>query len=197
MSQGFEQLGSPSHDLDTLTGLPNRAVFEMSLDSAIARVPGQFGVLFIDLDGLKTVNDTDGHRAGNELLAKAGEQLGRVFTDNFVARLHGDEFAALIRGTRDPLQLHLTATQAQAALGENGIEASVGAALHKSGEPAASLLHRADLAMYDNKSERRLSRYSQKQLGAIATIEEIANSHNLNLRDVASLIEGMRKQSES
>ena len=84
---------------DALTGLPNRKLFFDRLTQALARVrrnPSSVGVLFIDIDHFKTVNDTWGHRVGDQLLiAVAGRLRDRVRPNDTVARLAGDEFVVL------------------------------------------------------------------------------------------------------
>lgn len=203
MSREFDQPESGLDAIyDQLTGLPNRAFFDASLEAAIASTPGNFGVLFIDLDRLKSTNDSQGHQAGDELIAGAADRLKQRFRQieagraepDVIARLSGDEFGVIIRYVYGPLFLHLVATRTQEDLDAGGIRASVGAALHNANETAGSLLARADAAMYENKNFRRLSRFMPEQLGAIATIEEIADKYNLDIRDVASAIEVARRK---
>ena len=91
---------------DPLTGLPNRRMFQSTLEQ-IAREGGDklVAVMYIDLDDFKTVNDTLGHSAGDELLkAVAGRLRGVVRSDTTVARLGGDEFAVIVPNVDDPDQ---------------------------------------------------------------------------------------------
>src|SRR5919198_3191854 len=85
---------------DGLTSLPNRAAFQQKLDAAVGRCPGQtcaVGVLFIDLDNFKLINDSFGHAAGDELLcAIAGRLQGATRAADIVARQGGDEFLVLL-----------------------------------------------------------------------------------------------------
>src|SRR5919109_2995048 len=85
---------------DSLTSLPNRAAFQEKLDAAIGRCPGKtcaVGVLFIDLDNFKLINDSFGHAAGDELLcAIAGRLQGATRANDVVARQGGDEFLVLL-----------------------------------------------------------------------------------------------------
>jgi diguanylate cyclase (GGDEF)-like protein len=86
---------------DYLTGLPNRARLMSALDAARARAAAgePSGVLLVDLDGFKTVNDVAGHEAGDRLLQDVARQLREGARDgDLVARLGGDEFAVLVRG---------------------------------------------------------------------------------------------------
>lgn len=90
---------SASHD--DLTGLPNRAAFERALNGSIASArdgKGQHGLLYIDLDRFKPINDTAGHAAGDALLKQVAETLRGCCRDSdMAARIGGDEFAVLLR----------------------------------------------------------------------------------------------------
>ena len=150
---------------DTLTDLPNRALF---LDRgraalAAARVPAgepaDVAVLFLDLDGFKAVNDSAGHQVGDELLVQAARRLqDTVRAGDTVARLGGDEFAVLLSGL-DQGQAEDVAERLRAALGapywiggeELGVAASIGIAFAEPGITPAALLRNADLAMYQAK----------------------------------------------
>ncbi|MFC5479523.1 EAL domain-containing protein [Massilia suwonensis] len=151
---------------DELTGLPNRYWVQHYLPQAIegARRSGRrLAVLFIDLDGFKTVNDALGHAAGDELLRTVGKRLKiAVRPRDHVVRLGGDEFVVvleqiddvadvdhvaerLLASFRDGFHLH----QASHVLG-----ASIGISLFpEHGEDAETLLKHADIAMYSVKTE--------------------------------------------
>ncbi|MGW2522304.1 diguanylate cyclase domain-containing protein [Streptomyces sp. NPDC001617] len=93
---------------DPLTGLANRALLNERLESALGRCSASFsaGLLMLDLDGFKEVNDTLGHPSGDELLVDVARRLtGRVREQDTVARLGGDEFALLVEGV-DASTLH-------------------------------------------------------------------------------------------
>jgi diguanylate cyclase (GGDEF)-like protein len=149
---------------DPLTGLANRVALMDRLSQALValeRRPGWVGVLFIDLDGFKAINDTLGHEAGDEVLVAVGRRLAETArkTDT-VARLGGDELVVLCGELRESQCVSVVAervlqairsplTGAAAGLPLSG---SVGAAC--SSEPdltPAELVHRADLAMYGAK----------------------------------------------
>ncbi|WP_189330863.1 GGDEF domain-containing protein [Actinoplanes ianthinogenes] len=146
---------------DNLTGLANRAQFLDRLDDALGDLDTPVGVLLIDLDDFKPVNDTHGHAAGDAVLVQSAERLrGCVGPADVVARLGGDEFAVLIArcGADD---LAAVADRVVRALdqpcpladgAEARVRASVGGAVSlDASRDALALLHTADQAMYEAK----------------------------------------------
>ena len=146
---------------DSLTGLPNRALLHDRLEQAkerAARTGGSLAALFIDLDEFKTVNDSLGHAAGDELLVEAANRLlGCVRLSDTAARFGGDEFVVLLEDA-EPFQVARVAARILQELErpfevrgrELLIGASVGIAL--SGLDDDDLLRNADLALYRAKS---------------------------------------------
>ncbi|MGN6788552.1 MAG: EAL domain-containing protein, partial [Rhodanobacteraceae bacterium] len=154
---------------DTLTGLPNRALLGERLGAAVisARRGGhKVGLLFLDLDRFKHVNDSLGHTAGDRTLKAAGARLRQCVRENdVVARLGGDEFTVVLedladaRGAEEMAQrlvrafakpLPITGTQ------ETVISPSIGIALYPDhGQTPADLLKCADTAMYQAKASGR------------------------------------------
>jgi diguanylate cyclase (GGDEF)-like protein/PAS domain S-box-containing protein len=144
-------------DTDGLTGLRSRSAF---LAMAAQRLrEGPAAVLFLDLDGFKGINDTEGHAAGDRLLTRSARAIAAALGPRHVAaRLGGDEFAVLIAGPR-PGEPEATAERLVAALDD--ITSPLGARLGVSvgiavdgplvDEGAASLVRDADLAMYEAK----------------------------------------------
>jgi diguanylate cyclase (GGDEF)-like protein len=149
---------------DSLTGLPNRALFNDRVAHAISsrrRDNRPVAVLFCDLDGFKSINDQYGHEAGDELLSVVGRRLrGCIRPGDTVARLGGDEFAVLLGEMIDPAAARevseriIDAVRRPATLlgHEVGIGVSIGIALHAGSEDAEALLRNADLAMYRAKA---------------------------------------------
>ena len=150
---------------DALTGLPNRSLFMERLGQAQERTRGRtgsgFAVLFLDIDRFKLVNDSMGHRAGDQLLIAIARRLdcSRRAGDT-VARLGGDEFAILVDGVNDPAASGPVADRVQRELSQpfevNGQEvftsASIGIALGGvPGQKPEDLLRDADTAMYRAK----------------------------------------------
>ena len=151
---------------DQLTGLPNRMLFHDRLRSNLARARRQqtyMAVMYVDLDGFKAVNDTLGHEAGDQLLAKAAERLrASIRDDDTAARLGGDEFALLFNGLNSTQHVAMLAQRVIDSLtivvdggGESlEVTASVGVALYVGREQtAAQLLELADQAMYEAKRQ--------------------------------------------
>jgi diguanylate cyclase (GGDEF)-like protein/PAS domain S-box-containing protein len=152
---------------DALTGLPNRALFMERLGQAQARARGRsgvaFAVLFLDLDRFKLVNDSMGHRAGDQLLIAIARRLDRIRrAGDTVARLGGDEFAFLIEGVEDAASAGRVADRVQRELSqpfeiagqEVFTSASIGISLGGIAEQRPEdLLRDADTAMYRAKAQ--------------------------------------------
>jgi diguanylate cyclase (GGDEF)-like protein len=150
---------------DALTGLPNRLLFNQRVEQALsrsARVAQKVGVMLLDLDRFKEVNDTLGHHNGDLLLQEIAERLRRtVRAGDTVARLGGDEFAVLLPELSGPEAAVAAANGIRHALerpfsiGEVTLDvgASIGIAVWPDhGDDAVTLLQRADVAMYAAKA---------------------------------------------
>lgn len=148
---------------DTLTGLPNRALFHDRLRHALehaGRGGEGFAVLVMDLDSFKDVNDTLGHQYGDALLHELGRRLhGCVRASETVARLGGDEFGFLLGGAGEK-EADALVQRVQRALADPftvheipiEVEASIGIAFHpEHGDSVDQLVQRADVAMYGAK----------------------------------------------
>ena len=153
---------------DSLTGLPNRAVFGDCLAEAIdaaGTIGEPVAVLCIDLDGFKAVNDLMGHAAGDELLVEAAQRLRALAgSDHLAARLGGDEFAIVQRGGGQPHAADLLAKRVLASLSDHfridgkgvGISCSVGVALYpQDAAIPGDLVKNADMALYRAKGDGR------------------------------------------
>ena len=159
-----EALHQANHD--TLTGLPNRALVLDRLDHALSRGQrheGTVGVLFVDLDRFKVVNDTLGHSVGDEVLIRIGERLRAAMRPaDTVGRLAGDEFV-VVCDDMEPVDLLHVAGRVAAAIEvplplygrETVITASIGIAYVEGGGRAEDVLRDADVAMYRAKERGR------------------------------------------
>ncbi|MGE0362195.1 MAG: diguanylate cyclase [Vicinamibacterales bacterium] len=152
------------HELDPLTGLPNRLGLSSRLDHAIAvarREGGSAAVLFIDIDGLKAVNDGHGHAAGDAVLREIAARLrARLRDTDTVARLGGDEFVVVAERMGDARQASMLARKLLGviadpiAVGDEtlGVTASIGISLcPEDGQQGDALIAAADAAMYEAK----------------------------------------------
>ncbi|MGE0080172.1 MAG: PAS domain S-box protein [Thiohalomonadaceae bacterium] len=153
---------------DVLTGLPNRALFEDRLEQAIAhaqRTETRLGVMFVDLDRFKNINDSLGHHLGDELLKQVGARLRAcVRMDDTVSRQGGDEFILLTSELGDAADAGHVAKKIIDAIAEpfrlDGneirITASIGIAIYpEDGADGDTLIRNADAAMYLAKERGR------------------------------------------
>lgn len=153
---------------DPLTGLPNRSLFLERLDQALAHARRQgerLGLLYMDLDGFKSVNDTYGHQAGDTVLQEVGRRLqNAVRTSDTVARLAGDEFAVLLAHLSVEDDLERVMGEIENAVARpvmwQGQELRVGVSIGSAVFPdqadvAESLIGAADQAMYLAKQQHR------------------------------------------
>lgn len=182
-----EDLFREAH-FDTLTGLPNRRLFLDMLDAALGRAPREghaVGLLFVDLDDFKYVNDSLGHATGDRLLQAVAARLRQTIGELArVARLGGDEFVIILPTLPGDEAVAVTHIErlAEKVLAElrlpinfDGVEllprASIGAAIHpRDGANADELLRAADAAMYATKDDSRGSfKFFSPNLNAKAT----------------------------
>jgi len=153
---------------DRLTGLPNRHYLLARLREDFSRAGRneryRFAVVFLDLDGFKSVNDSLGHLAGDQLLSLVGKRLAATKrAEDTVARLGGDEFVIILRNLRDEGDAMALAARTQEALSEPFLLAdqklvtgsSIGIAMYSPDiAHTEDLLRNADIAMYHAKSSR-------------------------------------------
>jgi diguanylate cyclase (GGDEF)-like protein/PAS domain S-box-containing protein len=153
---------------DTLTGLPNRLLLQDRLPQALAHAGrnGQIvGVMYLDIDRFKKVNDTLGHQLGDQVLKGfAGRLEGCVRRSDTVARMGGDEFVIVIAGIAEPEGVTEVARKIIDVMKpplrlpqrEVQVTASIGVALYpRDGQDGETLLKHADLALYDAKQQGR------------------------------------------
>jgi diguanylate cyclase (GGDEF)-like protein len=199
---------------DALTGLPNRAALRKHLGDALDRYRPKSGgpaVLFLDLDGFKLINDSLGHRAGDDLLVRVAERIrAAVRESDLVARLGGDEFVVVMDDVSE-LEPAIAAAQRIAAGlqlpfrldGQDSvIGASIGIACATDGSTTVEdLLRQADLAMYEAKAGGRdryvvfddaIAQRAEGQLSLLNALRQAVEADHLELRyqPVVSLTDG-------
>lgn len=178
MVQTFMRLEDEQKELyqiartDALSGLANRNALHEFLDRLIAdsrRAKKEFAFLFLDLDHFKDVNDALGHKIGDELLKQVASVVQEVLRSNdFVARVGGDEFVIVLHQYNSLLELTSIIKRIQERLSHTWIiqthpievTSSVGIAFFpKDGEDIGSLMQHADIAMYEAKNKGRAQYY--------------------------------------
>ncbi|SDJ27055.1 diguanylate cyclase (GGDEF) domain-containing protein [Frankineae bacterium MT45] len=188
-------------DHDALTGLPNRSSMQFTLTGHLGharRAGDTLGLMLIDLDHFKEVNDTLGHHAGDELLIHFAHRLrASVRPEDFVTRLGGDEFAVIIpaadeHAARDVAERILDSLSDPVYIQgmQLRIEASIGLAMHpEHGTQLEDLLRHADSAMYAAKESRQgialysavRDRNSTDRLSLLSELRHALDQHTLQL----------------
>ena len=145
-------------ETDVLTGVCNRRGWDLALrdqDLATMRTAQNAMIVIIDLDDLKSINDNQGHGAGDALLKKAAQTIkGQLRDEDVVARLGGDEFAVLVPGVSSSSATKLV-ERLREALKQAVVPASVGYALRLQHSSIEKTVHEADQVMYKHKNERK------------------------------------------
>lgn len=163
----FEDRLAHQANHDSLTGLLNRAAAMNELERALSRgrrLGHQVALMFFDLDGFKEVNDTFGHRTGDQLLVHVAERLANTKRNaETFARFGGDEFLVIIEGLTGPADALSFGDRILSELcrpfmldkGAVEITASIGVAVSRPDVTGQDLLHEADVAVYEAKSRGR------------------------------------------
>jgi diguanylate cyclase (GGDEF)-like protein len=163
LQQRVEQLDQLAHQ-DSLIELPNRRGFMRNLDALIDRVKryGDGGaMLFVDIDGLKVINDNYGHKAGDEALIRVAEMLvSGVRRGDCVARLGGDEFGILLEHANEDVARETAARLVERIAGSDfmhdgallPLSVAIGIGMVDVDDTAETVMARADEAMYEEKA---------------------------------------------
>jgi diguanylate cyclase (GGDEF)-like protein len=205
MQQGLVARESRIMDLayrDGLTALPNRALYAERLDQELATAAPlslPVAVLLMDLDHFKDVNDSLGHPIGDMLLCEVAARLQRVVGNSAdtVARLGGDEFAVLLPGSTAMDAEYVAGEMLQALVAPMTLDghmvdvrASIGVAVYpEHGHESATLLRRADIAMYEAKRkslgvvvwDERLDQHSGERLTLMSDLRQAVDNDELAL----------------
>ncbi|MGZ5918068.1 MAG: GGDEF domain-containing protein [Methyloceanibacter sp.] len=155
---------------DPLTKSPNRALFDGQLDFALASAEdrnGRVGLLLVDMNNLKVINDRYGHAVGDCAIRSTAKCLTQVYDQHgLVARIGGDEFGVVLTRAPDDVSARRLQNQFEECMNEQScsdeptpsMSASFGVALWpEDGDKAAALLRTADQRMYANKHRRQIA----------------------------------------
>ena len=180
----FEELMQHLARHDALTGLGNRLLFEEEINRAVARMKRRgerFALLCLDLDGLKGVNDTLGHHAGDELLRIAAKRIKDCLREtDTVARIGGDEFVVIQSGVKSPADcsklgeriIESVAPSCHISGQDISVTCSVGIALAEGDADHDILLKQADLALYRAKARGGNAYCMHSATDAVAEAEQ-------------------------
>ncbi len=139
---------------DMLTGVMNRNEMNNYVDRlAEGKCDQSVGVIFADLNGLKTVNDLEGHSAGDRLLKKAADVFRTVFADHDIYRAGGDEFAIIVTDVRESDLEEKMGKIRQACKRYKGLSLALGCAVEDNTKKVLAALKLADKRMYDDKKK--------------------------------------------
>ena len=146
--------------MDLLTGVKNRNTMNVAIDNLVngkTKLKYPYSIIFADLNGLKQVNDEQGHAVGDELLKSASAILQNVFADYEIYRVGGDEFMIIAEGLdKKELNEKIDNLKALASEKEN-LYFAIGTHVAQNGEDIRTAMRSADENMYDDKKQFYLS----------------------------------------
>lgn len=152
---------------DMLTGVMNRNEMNNYVDQLARTQDGQaVGVLFADLNGLKRVNDTGGHTAGDRLLKEAAAALREVFAPEEIFRAGGDEFVVIVKGVSEEMLAEKNRRLRDAAASRQGVSFAVGTAISPDAAGIRTALREADARMYIDKN-RYYQQHPEQRRGSV------------------------------
>ena len=136
--------------IDFLTGLFNRNRLNSYMNEMLESPDSPTGLVFLDINGLKKVNDNDGHLAGDNLIRRAANTLLSVFTENDIFRVGGDEFVVIMKET-DKKQIEDCIIKLHKKARKNDVSFAVGYAMTNKAKDIEKILKEADAKMYEDK----------------------------------------------
>lgn len=183
-----------------LSGLPNRRALQEALENATSdkELQGNFGLIFADLDGVKELNDAEGHSEGDKYIRYAAGALRdsiRPEDMGVATHISGDEFAVLVGDINDEDALEHVRQRLQNNLDDLGIPNAMGGKIHEVGETPGQMLAAADKLMYEDKIERKLRNSSPEQIEAHLLIGALAVQYGINLRDTPMILQARGTES--
>lgn len=155
---------------DMLTGLYNRNKYIEVLEMTRKTQPQQVGAMYIDLNGLKRVNDQFGHRAGDELIVRAAMAAAEVFAED-VYRVGGDEFVVLRFGITQE-EFAVRTDQLREKMRENQVNASIGTVWRETAGDLEELLRCADESMYGEKKQYYCRADAEREKAPVPNLSE-------------------------
>ena len=170
---------------DSMTALPNRHKFKLDFEQWIKEVKEageKFGLILLDLDNMKLINDAQGHSEGDEVICHAAEILKRFKNENLkVYRYEGDEFIVMMKGINSQDTILNAGDMLLEVMNEEGIDFSGGIAIcPDDGESSEDLLKYADMAMYEAKRKGKNDLCFFKAIMRERFMEKIAIQSKLN-----------------
>jgi diguanylate cyclase (GGDEF)-like protein len=174
-----------------LTGLPNRAALAEMLGFAVDAMPGNFGVIAMDLDGLKAINDgVGGHAAGDLYIKNAAGALREIMRsgDAIGVHLSGDEFVGVLPGVNKQSQLDGVIARVQPILDDLGVPTSMGGKIHTPGETPQEMMKAADALELRNKLIRKFNAHTSEQRNFALRVAEEALEKKVNVRDIPAIV---------
>lgn len=184
-----------------LTGLANNVWMRENLPGIIEENPGRVGVLEMDVDHLKNINDEHGHSAGDKLLIKAADTLRKTTKNDpehpdrvgdTAVHISGDEFAVVAPGISNQEDLDALRQRLEAGLLEGGISATIDGVVHSPGETSDDLLHRADDRMLVRKAIKKLDNLTFEQgLRALKALRILKEGDEIPARDLPAIFRAL------
>lgn len=199
------------NDQESLTGLLNKSGFDKSLQHSIELLPGGFSLVLIDVDNFKTINDTQGHEAGDTVLREIATSLVASTREydvlslyprdgempGNVARQGGDEFAVILPGVNDRVIMQRVVDRMVEDVKVNtGADISAAGAVHQKGQDAQALRELADTAQRLVKEERKIGSLSTDEKEKLIQLGNILNEMfpGRSFRELGPLIDTLHAQ---
>ena len=189
-------LESPNGDaeIDALTELRNLRWLDKHLPNIIYRYPGNFALIFADIDNLKDVNDEYDHDEGDQYIANVAHVLREMLRrdDSVVVRISGDELIILLMGVSTEENMNLAIARFTEALDDIVAPTSLGGVVHIPGQTGEGLKKAADAAAKISKRQRQIADLTATQIEVIGNAAVELEAEDVSLRGLAGRVEGLR-----